>query len=404
MVGDTRERLFEHPDVEPRTRILVMGLGGAGCNSVAHMVGSWNEGPPVIAVNTDAQCLAGCVAPRVLQIGQNVTKGLGANGDVNLGRMAVEESLNDLKEVLQGIDILFLSVGLGGGTGSGGAPLLLQVAHQLNVLTICFATMPFGMESDSRKLQAEESLRTIQRAADAVVVLPNDKLMELSDPNSALLDTFRKADSQVAATIHGLWQLLCFRGVINLDMADVRHLVERSEGLCYYGYGEASGPSRVASAVKSLMDSPYLNNGRSINEATALLVNITGGPDLTLADMQGIMGQIKTLTQPGASLYFGAMIDQSMRNRVALTAIVSDAQVVKSRNKRIVDVEDQLAKDKDRQKAPAVTASAQSELAFVGDKGYDKGRFNNSTPTTFRGEDLDIPTFIRRGVKLSFDR
>lgn len=403
MHGGTADRLFAHPEVEPRTRILVMGLGGAGCNAVANMSSAWKEGPPVIAVNTDAQSLAGCEVPRVLQIGQHVTKGLGANGDVNLGRMAIEESVEQVKDLLAGNDILFLVIGLGGGTGSGGAPLVLEIAHKLNVLTVCFATLPFGYESDNRKLQAEESLRSIQRSADAVVVLPNDKLIELADPNQGLLETFRVSDTQVAATIHGLWHLLCNRGVINLDMADLRHLVERSEGLCHFGYGEATGPSRVAAAVKALMDSPYLNNGRSISEATALLVNITGGPDLTLADMQGIMGQIKNLVQGSASICFGAMIDPAMRNRVALTAIVSNAQMARiTKPKRPLPVEEQLADEKSRGKSKPVD---QTQLALITeDKPQDKGRFNNITPTTFRGEDLDIPTYIRRGVKLSFER
>jgi len=397
------DRLFQHPDVEPRTRILVMGLGGAGCNAVANMSAFWSEGPLVVAVNTDAQNLAGCAAPRVLQIGRDTTKGLGANGDTNLGRLAMEEGIEEIKELLQGIDILLLAVGLGGGTGSGGAPLLLQTAHQLNIMTLCFATMPFPYESESRKLQAEESLKTLQRVADAVVCLPNAKLIELVDPNCGLQDAFRKADEQVAATIHSLWHLLSFRGVLNLDFADLRHLVERSSGLCCFGFGEASGASRVASAVRALMSSPYLNNGRAISEAQSLLINITGGPDLTLADMQGIMSQIGKLTQPSAQMYFGAMIDPAMKNRIALTAIATDASA--SRNRKVdspVNVEDLVdATVGERSKSKERDSATQWELELKVD---DRGRFTNITPTTFRGEDMDIPTYIRRGVKLSFDR
>jgi len=397
------DRLFQHPDVEPRTRILVMGLGGAGCNAVANMSAFWSEGPMVVAVNTDAQSLAGCGASRVLQIGRDTTKGLGANGDTNLGRLAVEEGLEEIKELLQGVDILLLAVGLGGGTGSGGAPLLLQTAHQLNIMTLCFATLPFPYESDSRKLQAEESLKTLQRVADAVVCMPNSKLIELVDPNCGLQDAFRKADEQVAATIHALWHLLSFRGVLNLDFADLRHLVERSSGLCCFGFGEATGASRVASAVRALMSSPYLNNGRAISEAQSLLINITGGPDLTLADMQGIMSQIGKLAQPTAQMYFGAMIDPAMKNRIALTAIATDATA--SRNRKVepaVDVDDLIdASVTERSKSKDRENTTQPELLLKVD---DRGRFANITPTTFRGEDMDIPTYLRRGVKLSFDR
>lgn len=401
MATASADRLFQHPDVHPRTRILVMGLGGAGCNSVANMTQSWSDGPSVIAVNTDAQCLAGCEAPRVMQIGNKTTRGLGANGDTNLGRMAMEESIESVKELLQDVDILFLVTGLGGGTGSGGAPLLLQVAHQMDIMTLCFATLPFPFESDSRKRQADESLRQLQRAADAVICLPNEKLIDLVDPNSGLQEAFRKADEQVAATIHALWHLLSFRGVLNLDFADLRHLVERSRGLCTFGFGEAAGASRIPSAVKALCDSPYLNKGRSISEATAILINITGGPDLTLADMQGIMAQIGQLTRPNANMYFGAMIDPAMKNRIALTAIATDTQATEPAKPATLESTAEPVPDKKSRKTRASGDKEQPVLPFTTE---DKGKFANVAPTTFRGEDLDIPTYIRRGFKLSFER
>lgn len=398
------ELLFQHPGVKPRTRILVLGVGGAGCNIAANMSASWGEGPVVIAMNTDAQSLAGCEAPRVMQIGEGTTKGMGANGDTNLGRMAMEESIESIKELLSEIDLLFVVTGLGGGTGSGATPLLLQVAHQLNVMTLCFATLPFPFESDSRKRQAEESLKLIQRAADAVICLPNEKLIELVDPNSGLQEAFRKADEQIAATVHALWHLLSFRGVLNLDFADLRHLVERSRGLCTFGYGEASGSSRVASAVKALVDSPYLNNGRSISEAAALLVNITGGPDLTLADVQGIMTQINSLIPSSATMYFGAMIDPSMRNRIALTAIATDVQA-SGRSKASTTTPAESSNElQPKPSAPKVKVDPEQEQPVLPFTSEDKGKFANVSPTTFKGEDLDIPTYIRRGYKLSFER
>jgi cell division protein FtsZ len=388
------DRLFQHPGVEPRTRILVMGLGGAGCNAVANMSQTWREGPPVIALNTDSQSLAGCEAPRVLQIGESATQGLGANGDPNIGRLAMEESIEQVKELLEDLDILFLAIGLGGGTGSGGAPLLLQVAHQLGVMTICFATRPFEFEGDARKRQAEETLKAVQRAADAVVVLPNEKLINLVSPNAGLVEAFRTSDEQVAATIHALWHLLSFRGVMNLDFADLRSLVEKSRGLCRFGFGAAEGPARVASAVKALTDSPYLNQGAALAEASAVLINITGGPDLTLADMHGIMNQLGKLTRPGAEIYFGARIDPAMKNRVELTTIVTDAQVADTGKPVSRPLVEEGASRKGK-------TTAQTVLPL---QTEDKGKFANVAPTTFRGEDIDIPTYIRRGYKLSFER
>lgn len=400
MNSGSLDRLFPHPEVQPRTRILVMGLGGAGGNMVSNMQSFWTEGPPVVALNTDAQALAGCEVPRVVQIGKKTTKGLGANGDPNLGRMAFQESVEEISDLLHDVDVLFLACGLGGGTGSGAGPAIMSMAHQMNVMTLCFAALPFPYESESRKRQAEESLRALQKSADAVICLPNEKLVELIDPNAGLEDAFRASDRQVAATIHALWRLLCFRGVLNLDFADLRHLVEKSRGLCTFGMGEAEGPARVASAVKALLDSPYLNKGRSISEATAMLVNITGGTDLTLADMQAIMVQIGKLVPASANMYYGAMIDPAMKNRISLTAIATDGDAAVSRTSAPVAPAAEGEPDV-RTKAKKNAGKDQVELKFPTE---DRGKFANSTPTTFRGEDLDIPTYIRRGYKLSFER
>lgn len=399
MASAPADRLFQHPEIQPRTRVLVMGLGGAGCNMAANMSALWVDGPPVIAVNTDAQALAGCNVNRVLQIGKRTTKGLGANSDPNIGRMAVQESEDEIAECLHDIDLLFLAVGLGGGTGSGAAPLIAAMAHQMNVMTLCFAVMPFPYESDSRKRQAEEALRALQKSADAVIALPNEKLIELVDTHAGIEEAFRASDRQVAATVDALWKLLCFRGVLNVDFADLRHLVEKSRGLCTFGYGEATGPSRVPSAVKALLDSPYLNKGRSISEATALLVNIAGGPDLTLADMQAIMTQLGKMAPGSANIYYGARIDPAMKGRITLTAIATDGDRAETRpapapipDSEEVDV---------RAKAKKAAGKDQVEIKFPSE---DKGKFANSSPTTFRGEDLDIPTYIRRSYKLSFER
>jgi len=350
-------------------------------------------------VNTDAQALSGCEVPRVLQIGKKTTRGLGANGDANLGRMALQENADEISELLHDVDLLFLVCGLGGGTASGAAPLIASMAHQLNVMTLCFAVLPFPYESDNRKRQSEESLRALQKTADAVICLPNEKLIELVDPSAGLEDAFEASDRQVAAAIHAMWRLLNARGVLNLDFADLRHLVEKSRGLCTFGFGEAEGPARTASAVKALLDSPYLNKGRSISEATAMLVNITGGHDLTLADMQAIMTQIGKLAPASASMYYGAVIDPAMKNRIELTAIATDSEMAVP---RVAPVPVPSPEESDlRAKARKTAGKDQVEMKFPTE---DKGKFANSTPTTFRGEDYDLPTYIRRGYKLSFER
>jgi len=289
-------------------------------------------------VNTDAQALSGCEVPRVLQIGKKTTRGLGANGDANLGRMALQENADEISELLHDVDLLFLVCGLGGGTASGAAPLIASMAHQLNVMTLCFAVLPFPYESDNRKRQSEESLRALQKTADAVICLPNEKLIELVDPSAGLEDAFEASDRQVAAAIHAMWRLLNARGVLNLDFADLRHLVEKSRGLCTFGFGEAEGPARTASAVKALLDSPYLNKGRSISEATAMLVNITGGHDLTLHEVNIAAETIYDVVDENANIIFGAVIDERLQGEMRLTVIATgfnqDNKTAKSATKK----------------------------------------------------------------------
>ncbi|HMP90335.1 MAG TPA: cell division protein FtsZ [Kiritimatiellia bacterium] len=391
-------RLFQHPDVKPRTRILLMGLGGAGSNAVSNMSKFWAEGPPVIALNTDAQHLAGCDAPRVLQIGENTTHLMGCSGDMNLGRQAMQESIESIKDQLQDVDILFLAVGLGGGTGGGGAPVLLQAAHKMHIMTLVFVTMPFSYESDTRKIQAEHALKNISQIADAVVVLQNDDLIELVDSQAGIQEAFRKSDEQVAATIHALWHLLSYRGILNIDFTDLRSLVQKSGGICHFGYGEGKGASRVPSAVRALLESPYLAKGRAISEAPAFMINITAGPELTMAEIQGIMAKIKSSSRPDADLFFGAIIDPALRGRIALTAIAADT--VSARKSKTNEV---VSEDDAGMEMAGVTRTKEPQQDLLAFAPTPKNAFEGSESTRFRGQDIDMPTYLRRGIKLSFE-
>ena len=405
---ESSDRLLHVPAVESHCRMLVLGVGGAGCNIVARMGGNRADGPEMAALNTDTQALSACTVRRCLQIGAATTQGLGAGGDATLGKLAAEENIEQIQELLAGVDLLILVAGLGGGTGTGAAPVIAQAAHRLGALTLGFVTLPFPFEGERRRRQAEDGLRLLRQCADTVVCLPNQRLVELAQEGDALTEAFRKSDEVVGAGVHALWRLLAHAGVINLDFADVRQLAERSGGTCSYGYGEATGPARSASALRALMDSPLLEKGRLLSEAVGLLVNITGGPDLTLADVQGIMGQIAGMVRPGAHLFMGAAVDPTFRERIALTVLATENWMERRENGRAaataVAPAQATSPGTEAESDEAARNSGRAEQQALNFESTERGRFKNVEPTFYGGEDLDIPTYIRRGVKLSFEK
>ncbi len=387
-------QLFPPPELKPRSRVLVMGVGGAGCNGVARMAARWSDGPPVVAVNSDADALAACGVPRTLLIGERTTRGLGAGGDAASGRLCVEESLAALQDLMSGTDLLILVGGLGRGTGTGAMPLIAKAARDLGLLTLAFVSLPFSIEGDRCRRLADEGLRHLRRFAGAVVAQPNDRLLKIAGESNALEDAFAASDAMIAEGVYALWYLLTSTGVINITLADIQELADRSGGALSFAHAEAAGPARVASALRALLDSPLLEHGRLLSEAQGVLVNIAGGPDLTLADLQGIMGQITASVRNNAHICMGALVDPARRERVTLTLLASESWT------------------DDRMESGAAAPSARPEKARPGEtpelpmdlKPPDRGAFTKSTPTLIKGEDLDIPTFIRRGAKLSFDR
>ncbi len=393
----TSNQLFPATDLKPRSRVLVLGVGGAGCNAVARMAAEWQEGPPVAGLNTDAQALAACGLSRTLLLGEKATGGLGAAGDINAGRLAAEESLAAIQDLMAGTDLLVLVGGLGGGTATGAFPVIAKAARDLGILTMAFISLPFSFEGDRKRRLAEEGLRQLRRVARAVVAQPNDRLLKVVDQSTGLEEAFGASDRMLAEGLHAIWYLLSHTGVINITFADIQELAERSGGSLSYAHAEAEGPARVASALRNLLDSPLLERGRLLSESQGVLVNIAGGPDLTLSDLQGIMGQITSTVRENAHISMGALVDPGRRERVTITLLAAESWAE--------DRVDQGAAPAGATRAekPRGAGDTQGELP-LGELVKDRGPFGKSSPTLINGEDLDIPTYIRRGVKLSFER
>lgn len=395
------------------TRVLVLGVGGAGCNSLGNMAAEWAGGPALAAMDTDAQMLASCGLERRIQVGRGLTQGLSTGGDPATAKLAAEEDGELIRELVSSFDVVFLAAGLGGGVGGGAAPVVARIAREENVLSVVFATLPFEFEGERRSAQAEESLRALRMVADIVITLPNNFLPEIAGAGTSLQDAFRKADLMIGLAIRAIWRLLGRTGIINLDFADLRQLAESSGGACRFGYGEGTGPNMVAEAVAEVMRSPLLDKGRLLSEAPALLVSIVGGPDLTLMDVQKVMSEINSLTADRVRLFMGAAIEESWRQRVALTVLAAEswhepgvaplAPVPEKPKEQQQPVPRATIPPKVEpvQKLPREAKSVQETLNF---QPVDKGRFRNTEPTIMDGQDLDLPTYLRRSIKLSFER
>lgn len=375
---------------------------------VARMAARWGkDGPPVAVVNTDAQALASCAVDRVYLIGEQTTQRMGAGGDPEAGRLAAEERSGEVASWVTGHDLVFLVTGLGGGTGTGAAPVLAREIHKAGGLCLAFASLPFVFEGDRRQRTAMEGLRLLQHSADAVVALPNEKLIDLIDRDAGLVATFEASDHQISACIYTIWKLLSEPGVINLDFADIRQLVEVSRGACAYGYGEGSGKSRTADALQALLNSPWLEKGRLLTESNGLLVNILGGPDITLSDVQGVVGEITAKLPKKAKVFTGASILPSWRDRIAITVIAAEASL----GRKATTVRDEVEPEPGPPEKPATKSGTvkepqdlvQASLPLE-DAEKHLERFKSTTATIVNGQNLDIPTYIRRSVKLSFER
>ncbi|MCG0238973.1 MAG: cell division protein FtsZ [Firmicutes bacterium] len=306
--------------IENLATIKVIGVGGGGNNAVNRMISTGLKGVEFIAVNTDAQALATSLAPTKVQIGPKLTKGLGAGANPEIGQKAAEESREAIAEVLSGADMVFITAGMGGGTGTGAAPVVAEVAKELGALTVAVVTRPFTFEGKRKALVAEKGIANLKEKVDTLITIPNDRILQVVDKKTSLTEAFRIADDVLRQGVQGISDLIAIPGLINLDFADVKTIMS-NQGSALMGIGISSGENRAAEAARMAISSPLLET--SIEGAKGVLLNITGGNDLSLFEVNEAAEIISQAADPDANIIFGAVIDESLQDEIRVTVIAT---------------------------------------------------------------------------------
>jgi cell division protein FtsZ len=355
-------------------RIKVIGIGGGGGNAVNRMIEAGIEGIEFLVANTDLQALKRSRAPIKIQLGSRLTKGLGAGANPVMGRDAALEDTEKIIEVLEGADMVFVTTGLGGGTGTGAAPIIASLATELNALTVAVVTKPFHFEGRRRMQQAEQGLRELRECVDTVITIPNERLLHTVERNVSLADSFKVADDVLRQAVQGISDLITVPGLINLDFADVKAIMQ-GMGLALMGAGRASGEHRAMEATQQAISSPLLEEA-TIEGAKGVLINITGGADLTLYEVNEASSIIREAADEDANIIFGAVIDESLRDEMKITVIATGF------DKESAD-SGQIAHNAAHSTPPRYTQRPGDDLA-------------RPSVAPGRADDLDVPTFIRK--------
>ena len=308
-------------EADNAARILVIGVGGAGNNAVNRMIDESIAGVEFIGINTDKQALQFCKAPTAMQIGEKLTKGLGAGAKPEIGEKAAEESSEELAQAMKGADMVFVTAGEGGGTGTGAAPIIAEIAREeIGALTVGIVTKPFSFEGRTRRNQADQGIDLLSQKVDTLIVIPNDRLLEIVDKKTSMLDAFRIADDTLRQGIQGVTDLITIPGLINLDFADIR-TVMKDAGTAMMGIGLASGENRALDAAQQATNSNLLE--ASIAGASRVLFSIAGGPDLTLTEVDAAARTVEACADESANIIYGQIIDEGMQDQVRITVIAT---------------------------------------------------------------------------------
>ena len=364
----------ENAMMDGTATIKVIGVGGAGNNAVNRMVESGIKGVEFITVNTDRQALLLSKAASKIQIGEKITRGLGAGANPDIGAQAAEESKSEIAEALKGADMVFVTAGMGGGTGTGAAPIIAATAKEMGILTIGVVTKPFTFEGKKRLSQAERGVESLKGKVDTLVVIPNDKLLQIIDRKTSIVEAFKMADDVLRQGVQGISDLIAIPGLVNLDFADVKTIMLNT-GMAHMGVGRASGENRAEDAAKQAVQSPLLET--SIEGARGVIINITGGTNLGLHEVNTAAELIQRSVDPEANIIFGAVIDESLDEDIIITVIATGFEKESGIGNNI-------------------------PVGEIVEKAWDKkiNSIPNPTDNSNQADNLDIPSFLRnkRGI------
>ncbi len=366
-------------DLEQLAQIKVIGCGGGGSNAVNRMIAGGVKGVEFITVNTDAQALQLSNADIKLQIGEKLTRGLGAGANPEVGKKAAEESREMIENALRGSDMVFVTAGMGGGTGTGAAPVIAEIAKELGALTVGVVTRPFSFEGRKRSMQAEAGIAALKEKVDTLIVIPNDRLLEIVDKNTPMLEAFREADNVLRQGVQGISDLIAVPGLINLDFADVKTIMTE-RGSALMGIGIGSGENRAAEAARRAISSPLLET--SIDGARGVLMNITGGSNLSLYEVNEAADIVSSAADIDVNMIFGAVINEELKNEIIVTVIATGFEQSQQAN-AARRPQPQSASTRPNQHASAPMASRQRE--------EDEEKILSMSSL----DNLDIPAFLR---------
>jgi len=410
------------PKPAQKPAVKIFGVGGAGVQLLDMVIGGEFAGATYAVIDTDGSSLAASPAPMKIQLETKLLRGLGTGGDPDRGRALAEEQFSTLKTACEDATVIFILAGLGGGAGSGISSVLARAAKETGALVLAFVTLPFACEGNRRQQQAQQGLEELRAAADGVICLPNQKTFKLIDENTSVLETFRITGGLLVESVRGVWRLLTRRGLIQIHFDDLRALVHDCHSESVFACIETSGAARSREIVEKLLAHPLLDEGRALAEADAVLVSLMGGKDLTMAEVNRVMEQISRQCEQ-AQVIMGAAVDEKLKNRLCVTVIAAKNAVARTETpgdlpeqtlsrgatSRMaghiapvapalnLEQREQMMSRRSRERKPgSKMLQTQLPLAII-----SKGRFDKSEPTIHKGEDLDIPTYIRRGVALN---
>lgn len=371
---------------EKNAQIKVIGIGGGGSNAVNRMIETGLKGVTFIAINTDKQALAGSKAETKIQIGEKLTKGLGAGANPEVGQKAAEENIDDLEKFMSGADMVFITAGMGGGTGTGAAPIIAKAAKDQGILTVGVVTKPFTFEGKKRREHAELGIKFLKKYVDSLVVVPNDKLLQIAEKNTTMIQAFGMADEVLKQGVQGISDLIAEAGLINLDFADVKTVMS-DRGIAHMGVGRGAGDSRVADAVKDAIESPLLET--SINGAKAILLNIMGGYDLGMLEVNEAADQIEKAADKDAIVIFGASVKEELQDEIIITVIATGFE------ERTADILT-ASKNKEEEKEAAPAQTEREAETREDESGFTRGFMDEDSFRQKLTSAFEIPTFLNK--------